>query len=202
MKNRLFFYLLSCAVLCTTLIQINCMNETEDEEMTEQKMLDRGKYLVTFGSCDDCHTPKIYTNMGPVFDTTKTLSGHPANAVLPPIDTSEITPSKWVLTNDHFTSWVGPWGISYAANLTPDRPTGIGTWTSEIFIGSMRSGKHMGVGRPLLPPMPYFNVAKLTDEDLKAIFTYLQSIPPIHNQVPEPVPPNMISQKFGTSAGN
>ena len=52
----------------------------------------------------------------------------------------------------------------------------------------------MGVGRPILPPMPWFNFAKLTDQDLKSIFAYLHSLPAIHNKVPDPVPPNMIAQ--------
>ena len=87
------------------------------------------------------------------------------------------------------TAWAGPWGISYAANLTPDRDTGLGIWTEDIFIRTMRTGKHFGVARDILPPMPWQDLSQLTDDDLKAIFTYLRSIPPIRNHVPEPVPP-------------
>ena len=90
------------------------------------------------------------------------------------------------------TAWIGPWGITYTQILTPDDPTGIGTWTDEIFIKALRTGKHMGIGRPIMPPMPWQTIGQSTDEDLKAIFAYLKSLPPIHNQVPDPVPPNQI----------
>lgn len=64
-----------------------------------------------------------------------------------------------------------------------------GVWTEELFIQAMRSGKHMGTGRDILPPMPWFNYAQLSDEDLKAIWAYLGTIPPITNNVPQPIPP-------------
>lgn len=85
------------------------------------------------------------------------------------------------------TAWAGPWGISYTANITPDQKTGIGLWTEDMFIGAMRTGKQMGNGRPILPPMPWNWYAKMTDDDLKSIFMYLKSIPPIDNAVPAAV---------------
>jgi hypothetical protein len=88
------------------------------------------------------------------------------------------------------TAWAGPWGVSYTANLTPDRNTGIGIWTEDMFIKSMRNGKHMGTSRTILPPMPWPWYAKMRDEELKAIFAYLKSIPPIQNHVPDPLPPS------------
>jgi len=92
------------------------------------------------------------------------------------------------------TAWVGPWGISYASNLTPDKATGIGTLTEEMFIKTLREGKFMGVGRPLLPPMPWEVYGKKTDQDLKAIYAYLISIKPINNQVPQPTPPDKVGE--------
>jgi hypothetical protein len=94
-----------------------------------------------------------------------------------------------IATNPTLTAWSGPWGISFAANLTPDQKTGMGMWTEEMFIKAMRTGKHMGMSRPILPPMPWQNVAAMTDGDLKAVFAYLRSIPPIVNLVPLPIPP-------------
>jgi hypothetical protein len=173
------------------LFQINC--GPKEKEMTQEEMVAHGKYLVNLGGCNDCHSPKVMTEMGPVPDTTRLLSGHPSDEMIAPIDTSMIKPGNWVLASGiSFTTFVGPWGISYAANLTPDEPTGLGTWTPELFIKAIRSGKHMGVGRPILPPMPWPNFRQLPDQDLKAIFAYLHSLPPIHNKVPDPVPPNMI----------
>jgi hypothetical protein len=92
-------------------------------------------------------------------------------------------------TTDTFTAWTGPWGVSFSANLTPDQNTGIGVWTEEMFIQTLREGKHMGNGRPLLPPMPWQPYGQKTDDDLKAIFAYLKSLPPMANRVPDPVPP-------------
>ena len=153
------------------------------------EVLRRGELLAKFGGCNDCHTPKLMTAKGPELDTSRLLSGHPANASLPAVPQGVVGPTQWgaVATND-LTAWVGPWGISYATNLTPD-VTGLSGWTAEYFIQTMRTGKHLGVGRALLPPMPWYNLAALPDEDLKALFAYLQSLKPISNQVPQPVPP-------------
>ena len=191
-KNNLLASFLTLLFFSIILTQINC-NQNEKKEMTKEEMQKRGEYLVTLGGCNHCHSPKVFTEMGPVPDTTKLLSGHPAGSKLASIDTSMVQPGKWILTSSDLTAWVGPWGISYAANLTPDEPTGIGTWTDEVFIKALRTGKHMGIGRPILPPMPWPDIAKATDEDLKAIFSYLKSLPPIRNQVPDPVPPNQLS---------
>jgi hypothetical protein len=87
------------------------------------------------------------------------------------------------------TAWSGPWGVSFTRNLTPDPETGIGKWTEQNFIDSLRNGKIMGKGRPLLPPMPWAMYGTLTDEDLKAMFAYLKTIPPVKNRVPEPLAP-------------
>jgi len=174
------------------LLQWSCTQEA-DNEMTDAERIEHGRYLVTFGGCNDCHTPKIFTAEGFEFDSTKMLSGHPGNTLLPEIDTAQVKPGKWYLASSDLTAWVGPWGISYTANLTPDNPTGIGTWTEEVFISSLRTGKHMGVGRPILPPMPWMEISKLTNDDLIAIFSYLKSLPPIRNKVPDPVPPDQMA---------
>jgi hypothetical protein len=87
------------------------------------------------------------------------------------------------------TAWSGPWGQSFAANLTPDKNTGLGIWTEDMFIKAIRTGKHMGTSRDILPPMPWQAFAQMTDADLKGIFAYLQSIPAVTNHVPDPIPP-------------
>jgi hypothetical protein len=150
----------------------------------------RGEYLVGFGGCNDCHSPKIMTATGPAPDTTKLLSGFPANGQLPPVAPGTLAPDKWAaMTNADLTAWVGPWGTSYAANITPDKATGIGGWSVDQFIKTMRTGKHLGVGRAILPPMPWFDIAVLTDRDLKAVYAYLMSVKAIENPVPLPTPP-------------
>jgi len=147
--------------------------------------LQRGEYLVNFGGCNHCHTPMIMGKNGPELDMTRRLSGHPKQIVMPePPKMKE--PWGWsaALTN---TAFAGPWGISYAKNLTPDQVSGLGIWTEEMFLKTMRTGKHMGVSRPILPPMPWENLNHLNDQDLKAIYAYLRSLKPIRNEVPDPV---------------
>ena len=85
------------------------------------------------------------------------------------------------------TAFAGPWGVSYAKNLTPDPVSGLGIWDEAMFIRTMRTGRHMGVSRPILPPMPWQSLNHLNDEDLKAIFAYLRSIKPIRNEVPDAI---------------
>ncbi len=147
----------------------------------------RGKYLVTAIGCSDCHTPVKMGPKGPEPDMSRFLSGHPADANFPP--PPKLAPGPWFAVVGSFTAWAGPWGISYSANLTPDQKTGLGIWTEDIFVKALRSGKHYGVARDILPPMPWQSVSTLTDEDLKAMYAFLRTIPPIENRVPEPVPP-------------
>ncbi|MCL4785662.1 MAG: c-type cytochrome [Verrucomicrobia bacterium] len=148
----------------------------------------RGKYLVTYGDCNACHTPLKPGANGPEPDWSRMLAGHPAETELPPPPNLEGSP--WFAATAGMTAWAGPWGISYAANLTPDQNTGMGIWTEEMFIQAMRTGRHMGSGRPILPPMPWHSIATLSDDDLKAIFAYLRTLPAIANSVPGPLGPD------------
>ena len=159
--------------------------------MSHDEMVARGKYLTTIAGCNDCHSPKVFTQMGPVPDTTKLLSGHPAGSPSPALDTSALHPGYGYVGGADLTSWLGPWGISYTANLTPDSATGTGAWTEENFINALRKGKHLGMdgGRQILPPMPWQFIGQMTDDDLKSVFAYLHSLPAISNQVPAPVAP-------------
>lgn len=146
----------------------------------------RGKYLVTTSACNDCHTPKKMGPNGPELDTSRMLAGHVAVKMPPPPASS----GPWMIhANDQLTAWAGPWGISYTKNLTPDKNTGIGSWSEETFIKAIRTGKHMGVARPILPPMPWEVYSQMSDADLKAIYAYLRTIPAIENPTPDPVPP-------------
>lgn len=148
--------------------------------------LERGRYLVTIGTCNDCHTPFKMGPNGPEPDMSRMLSGHPQELQMPPVPPAQ-GPWNWMgaATN---TAFAGPWGVSYAPNLTPDENTGIGVWTEEIFIKTLRTGRHWGQARPILPPMPWQNYAQMTDDDLKAIYAYLRSVPPVVNSVPDSVP--------------
>lgn len=150
----------------------------------------RGKYLVTIAVCNDCHTPLKSGPDGDGPDMERMLSGHPQN--LPVTHLAVSADSPWpVAMSATNTAWSGPWGVSFTANLTPDPETGIGRWTLRNFKDTLRSGRHLGRGRAILPPMPIAMYKHFSDEDLEAIFSYLQSIPAISNRVPEPLPPTV-----------
>jgi len=145
----------------------------------------RGEYIVRTSGCNDCHTPLKMGAKGPEPDWSRMLSGHPASLVMPPAPKSN---GPWLWTGAATnTAFAGPWGVSYARNLTPDQVSGLGIWSEEMFVKTMRTGRHMGVSRPILPPMPWQNLNAMTDDDLKAVFAYLRSIKPIRNEVPDAV---------------
>ena len=148
----------------------------------------RGKYLVTVAGCNDCHTPWKMGANGPEPDMSRMLSGHPQGLTLPP--PPKLPEGPWgAVAAATFTAWSGPWGVSFTANLTPDPETGLGKWTLQNFRDTLRTGRRMGRGREILPPMPIPMYKNLTDDDIESIFTYLQSIPAVKNHVPEPLPP-------------
>jgi mono/diheme cytochrome c family protein len=150
--------------------------------------VERGAYLVHAMGCNDCHTPYKMGPNGPEPDMSRQLTGHPAGLVMPP--PPKLPEGPWVGTAAGTnTAFAGPWGVSFTANLTPDPETGLGRWTEDMFIATMKTGRHQGKGRPILPPMPYPNVGGLNDEDIRAVFAYLQSLPPVSNRVPAPIDP-------------
>lgn len=159
------------------------------EEKPGADVLARGKLLTYVGGCQDCHSPKTFAKGMPEPDLSLELSGHRADVTMPPIDKKALTPGQWMLMGPELTAFVGPWGVSYSANLTPDEQTGIGLWTEETFIKAIRTGKHMGEGRPILPPMPWQYMKVMPDDELKAIYAYLRSLKPVKNAVPQPVAP-------------
>ena len=154
---------------------------------TSADVVERGRYLVTIAGCNDCHTPLVMTSEGPRPDMSRMLSGHPASMVMPP--PPMLAPDAlWGFTGAAtLTAFAGPWGISYAANLTPHPVTGLGAevWTEELFIKALRTGRHFGTSRPIMPPMPWMWTSQMTDDDLEAVWAYLRTIPPVDNLVPD-----------------
>jgi hypothetical protein len=148
-----------------------------------------GEHLVTLGGCNDCHTPKKMTERGPEDDSTLFLSGHPEKMPAPDVDRKGMERKGLIVTQD-FTAWVGPWGISYSANLTPDE-TGTGNWTEDQFVYAIKNSITKGLpgSRPMVPPMSLMSVKLMTVEELKAIFAYLRTIKPIKNVSVQPTPP-------------
>lgn len=196
MKNYFLPMLLSLLTIC---IFEACMDSVKVKSVSEPEsnknfggyanMEQWGEHLVTIAACNDCHTPKIMTPQGPDFDSSRMLSGHPAQDPDPDVNRAEME-GKGLAVTEGLTAWVGPWGVSYAANLTSDS-SGIGGWKEAQFLYAIRKGKLKGLphSRPILPPMPWNVYRYMTDDELKAIFAYLKSTKPIKNVVPAPKPP-------------
>ena len=194
-------------LLISTFLLLSCTDKGSEQKVIQSEVpltttaygefesqIAYGEHLVLIGLCHDCHTPKKMGPHGPEFDMDLALSGHPAQMPAPDVDRKEME-SKGLATTSTLTAWVGPWGISYAANLTSD-PTGIGNWQELHFMTAIREGKFKGLpnNRSLLPPMPWEMIRNMTDEELKAIFAYLKSTKPIKNIVPAAEPPVLVRQ--------
>src|SRR5690349_5054388 len=173
------------AVISTASLDAACGAGAPAQDKTAQ--IARGEYLVEIMGCHDCHTPMKLGPNGPEQDRSRALSGHPENAPMP----AAVNPPNGYLAmiGATFTSFTGPWGTSFTRNLTPDKETGLGDWTVEEFIATMKTGRERGKGRPVLPPMPVQNLKALSDSDIRALFAYLQSIPAIKNRIPQPIEP-------------
>jgi len=182
--------LLMSALVAITIFIVMACNQNKAKEPVKETvdntaLVKRGEYLVSAVGCDDCHTPKKMGPNGPELDIERRFGGHPANEELGKADTS-VFQKGWVLFGMGLTAAAGPWGISYAANISSDT-TGIGMWTEQQFFTAIRKGLSKGLegNRPLLPPMPWFAYKNFNDEDLKAIYAYLKSTKPVKNTVPQ-----------------
>jgi hypothetical protein len=195
MKHRSIYFSFMCIVIALLLSRCQNNDQPKVESATTtnyggyESREQWGEHLVTVSACHDCHSPKKMTPNGPDIDSSLLLSGHPSAMPDISIDRKEMEQKGLGVTQD-LTSWLGPWGISYTANLTSDS-TGIGNWTEGQFIYAIRNGKYKGMenSRPLLPPMPWQMYRNFSDDELKAIFAYLKSTKPIRNIVPAPKPP-------------
>ena len=189
MDRRMLYTLvtISMLVLTAAVFSAELITPPAEAATVSKSQVERGRYLVTIMVCNDCHTPFTMTERGPAPDMSRMLSGHPEQIRVTAPPKLE---GPWIsATSQTNTAWAGPWGVSFTANLTPDPETGLGKWTVETFIAALRTGRHEGQGRPILPPMPYPFIGQATDADLRAIFAYLQSIPAIKNRVPQPIEP-------------
>jgi hypothetical protein len=182
------FLILALVVLFGVFLFSQCSQQKQETQKQNfggfESQVKWGEHLVTIMGCNDCHTPKKMGPNGPELDMSLMLSGHPSKMPPPDVDRKEMESKGYAVTQT-MTAWVGPWGISYAANLTPD-PTGIGNWQESNFITALKEGKFKGMkaGRTLMPPMPWEIYKNASDDEIKAIFAYLKSTKPIQNIVP------------------
>jgi mono/diheme cytochrome c family protein len=163
-----------------------------------RRLVERGRMLATLGGCNDCHTPlEFEPSLGLLMpERDRVLSGHPEGA---PDPAGVLASPDQAVVGATSTSFRVPFGTVYAANLTPDRETGLGAWNEALFIQTLRKGRHLGAGRPVLPPMPWVGIRQLSDADLKALFAYLQSLEPVYNRVPAPKVSTEDLMKIGRS---
>lgn len=151
----------------------NPLPPAKPERLSPAGTAARGAQLVMLGGCHDCHTPK---NQDGSIDFTKSFMGHPENAPLAPQVVGGVS------TNMLLTAWRGPWGVTLARNLSPDKETGIGSWTLADFKNTIRTGVNPK-GEALRPPMPIGNLQNLPDADIEAIYRHLMTVKPIRNHV-------------------
>jgi len=186
---RYLFILLSAYAIITASCNEQGKSGNEKsagKEDSTTALINRGRYLVQIGGCNDCHSPKRMGPHGPEVIPETMLSGYPAGRPLAKFDTS-LAKRGIAQFNEDMTAAAGPWGVSFAGNLTSDA-TGAGSWPIENFKTALRHGKFKGVesGRNLLPPMPWFNYANLTDTDIEALHAFLKSTRPVQNIPPMP----------------
>lgn len=141
-------------------LAISCAGQQQMAPPTMSKV-ERGKYLVSVLGCMDCHTPGAFYGFP---DTTRMLSG------------SEL-------------GWTGPWGTTYARNLTPDS-TGLAAWTEDDIVTAIRTGVRAD-HTPILPPMPWPVYGHLTNDDAYAVAAYLKTLPPVAHKPPDRLPPGV-----------
>jgi mono/diheme cytochrome c family protein len=175
---------LAVAVSCLLLIWLTagCRVKIGEDEEQQVDPVERGEYLVTIIGCNDCHTPAKTGPDGIEPDMTRMLSGHPSSPEMPP--PPELAEGPWTWTGAATsTAFAGPWGVSYAANLTPDHETGLGAWSEEMFVSKI--DRHGDQSRAIMPAMPCRYYSRLAANDLRAIYAYLRTIPAIENEVLE-----------------
>jgi len=153
--NRNLLFMLAPVILLSGIV-ISVGNAGGAESLVE-----RGKYLVTFGGCNDCHTPGYFFGKP---DMNRYLGGSDVGFAIPGL------------------------GVFVGPNLTPDKQTGLGNWTRQQIVTAFTTGK-LPSGRILAPVMPWRAYSQLSEEDAQAIAVYLQSLKPVDHQVPGPFGP-------------
>lgn len=185
-------------ILFSPLLLLSCKKEpapaaeevVEIIEPTQEELIAQGEYLVGIMGCHDCHSPKRMGEKGPELIPELMLSGYPSDRPVIKFESKLIKEGFGMFYPD-LTGAAGPWGVSFAANITPHE-SGIGNWSEEQFKRALTQGKAKGLenGRMLLPPMPWFNYVHMKDEDIRAVYTYLKSVNPVDNVVPSPIAPD------------
>ncbi len=187
MRGKTYLYIIMSYVFILFIIGISDLFASRD--VNKEIKIKFGELLAEEYGCVNCHSPKIVTNGQILIDEEKIFSGHPQNNILPDFPPELVSPGKWKgLYTADMTAWGGPWGISYASNITPDKKTGIGELSLESFISVLSLGIHSSLTRKIMPPMPWNEISRLNEQELEAIYQYLNTVKPVRNKVPESKP--------------
>lgn len=185
MKTKSYITFFSFCLIFSSIFLVSCDQVKRSTGYSPQQ-IDVGKTLVLEGRCNFCHTP--YSD---AIDeqVENMLSGHPSGSEIPDIPDVPVGSQEWMefVANLDSTVWIDGDTVVFSANITPDKKTGIGSWSEETFITTIRTGKHPGWKRDLKKPMPWLDYAKLSNNQLISIYAYLMSIKPVNNRVPDPI---------------
>lgn len=152
---------LCAALLLSAAALASHADQARADRVNADERTERGKYLVALGGCNDCHTPGNFLGKP---DFAHALSGSEVGFEIPGM------------------------GVFHGPNLTPDKVTGLGDWSEEQIVTTLRTGRRPD-GRMLAPAMPWMAFSVLTDADAYAIAAYLKSLPAVANKVPGPFGP-------------
>ena len=186
MKNFSYFVSKLTIIAVVTMISVSCDIKKNNPSNFSPEQIKEGEILVMEGRCNYCHTPEITdgeANYG------KILFGHPADKTIPELPGVPVGSQQWMefISELDSTVWIAGDKIVFSANITPDKETGIGTWSKEDFINTIRTGIHPGWKKKLNKPMPWLDYARLSNEQLTSIYSYLMSQQPVVNKVQGPV---------------
>ena len=185
-KNCSFLVAKLFLITIAAMFAIACDREGEVPNKFSDKQVSEGEVLVMEARCNFCHTPEL-TEDDKYFG--KILFGHPYDKKLPDLPNVPVGSQQWMefVSNLDSTVWIAGNKVVFSANITPDIETGIGSWSKDDFINTIRTGMHPGWKKKVNKPMPWLDYAKLSNDQLTSIYSYLMSQQPVHNKVPEPV---------------
>ena len=175
---------------CTQKQSDDMAADDEEADSAEAQNVEIGQAIVEGWGCVYCHTPEV---KGPdglgMPDPDRLMSGHPGDQPIPPVPDAPIDSVEWTdyLEQLGSTAWPSDDSIVFSSNLTPDPETGIGEWTAEEFVETIRQGMQRAMGRQIKYPMPWEELSELSDIELASIYEYLMTLQPVPNEVPEPV---------------
>lgn len=150
------------------LLATTCFAFAAAPVLADGQQVSRGAYLVAIAGCTDCHTPGHFLGKP---DMARFLGGSDVGFAMPGA------------------------GIFFGPNLTPDRETGLGSWTDQQIVTAMTKGVRPD-GRALVPAMPFAALSRLTESDALAIVAYLKSLPAVRNRVAGPIGPDQKATGF------